>query len=309
MRFGRIEGVDAPVSRVVMGTMALSSERRDQAFELFDRYLELGGNAMDTAWVYQRGLSEAVVGDWLTRRGIRDGIVLIGKGAATVDCTPELISSQLSESLDRLQVDSLDIYLMHRDNVDIPAAEFVDALNQHLRAGRMRAFGGSNWQPERIAEANAYAEAHGLVGFTVSSPNFSLAVWNEPPWDDCYSASDPATRRWYQDRDIALLAWSSQAGGFFTGRFDARDLSDPATAEAARVWFNEANFRRLERTREMAAKKGVTSTEIALAYVLCQPANIFALIGPRNLDELTSSAAAAAVDLSTEELAYLNLEA
>ena len=309
MRFGRIEGVDAPVSRVVMGTMALSSERPDQAFELFDRYLELGGNAMDTAWVYQRGLSEAVVGDWLTRRGIRDGIVLIGKGAATVDCTPELISSQLSESLDRLQVDSLDIYLMHRDNVDIPAAEFVDALNQHLRARRMRAFGGSNWQPERIAEANAYAEAHGLVGFTVSSPNFSLAVWNEPPWDDCYSASDPATRRWYQDRDIALLAWSSQAGGFFTGRFDARDLSDPATAEAARVWFNEANFRRLERTREMAAKKGVTSTEIALAYVLCQPANIFALIGPRNLDELTSSAAAAAVDLSTEELAYLNLEA
>jgi aryl-alcohol dehydrogenase-like predicted oxidoreductase len=309
MRFGRIEGVEAPVSRVVLGTMALSTERRDQAFELFDRYVELDGNSIDTAWVYQRGLSEAVVGGWLTQRGARDGIVLIGKGAATVDCTPELISSQLSESLDRLQTDSLDVYMMHRDNVDVPAAEFVDVLNEHLRAGRMRAFGGSNWQPERIAEANAYAEAHGLVGFTVSSPNFSLAVWNEPPWDDCCSASDPATRRWYQDRDIALLAWSSQASGFFTGRYDARDLSDPATAEAARVWFNEENFLRLERAREVAAKKGVTSTEIALAYVLCQPSNIFALIGPRNLDELTSSSAAAEVELSPEELAYLNLEA
>lgn len=308
MKFGTIDGVGAPVSRVVLGTVALSSDRRDQAFGLFDAYVELGGNAIDTAWIYQHGLSEKVVGDWLRERGARDSIVLMTKGAATVHCTPELISSELSESLDRLQTGSVDVYMLHRDNVNIPAGEFVEALNDHYRAGRMKAFGGSNWQPERIAEANDYAQAHSLVGFTVSSPNFSLAVWNEPPWEDCYSASDPVTRQWYQDRDIALLAWSSQASGFFTGRFDAGNLSDPATTEAARVWFNEGNFLRLERAREIGVQKGVSSTAIALAYVLCQPSNIFALIGPQTLEELSSSIAATSVDLSARDLAYLNLE-
>jgi aryl-alcohol dehydrogenase-like predicted oxidoreductase len=201
----------------------------------------------------------------------------------------------------------LDIYFMHRDNLNIPVGEFVECLNEHYRAGRIRTFGGSNWTTERLAEANAYAASHGLVGFAASSPNFSLAVWNEPMWSDCLSATDPASRQWYEKNDLALFAWSSQASGFFTGRFKPEDQAT-ADPEVVRTWFNEANFLRLSRAQELAAAKGVSATQIALAYVLCQPINIYALIGPWTIEEMRSSLLALEVKLTPAELRYLNLE-
>jgi aryl-alcohol dehydrogenase-like predicted oxidoreductase len=306
MKFGSVVGLDAPVSRVVLGTVAFSTERREQAYDVLDRYVELGGNTIDAAAVYNAGLSEQVVGDWMSSRNNRDQIVLIGKGAASRQCTPELVTADLLDSLSRLQISSIDVYMLHRDNPDLPASVFVDILNEHHRAGRIRTFGGSNWEPARIAEANVYAKSRGLVGFTASSPNFSLGVWKEEPWDDCCSASDPATRDWYRAEDIALFAWSSQAGGFFTSRNTGRaGDTDP---ELVRVWLTDDNFARLARSRELGLEKGASPAEIALSYVLCQPSNMFALIGPRSINELESSIAAVAVELNAGQLAYLNLE-
>jgi aryl-alcohol dehydrogenase-like predicted oxidoreductase len=306
MKFGTVVGLEAPVSRVVLGTVAFSTERREQAYDVLDRYVALGGNTIDTAAVYSAGLSEQVVGDWMSSRGVRERIVLIGKGAASRECTPELVTADLLESLSRLQTSSLDVYLMHRDNPDLPVSVFVDILNEHLRAGRVRTFGGSNWEPSRIAAANDYARAHGLVGFTASSPNFSLGVWKEEPWDNCCSASAPAIRDWYRDEGIALFAWSSQSGGFFTPRNTGRSVD--TDSELVRVWFTDDNFRRLDRARELGREKGVSAGEIALAFVLCQPSNIFALIGPRSSEELESSMAAEVIELTADELAYVNLE-
>src|SRR5438874_4289950 len=108
---------------------------------------------------------------------------------------------------------------MHRDDPEIPVGAFVECLNEHLRAGRIRAFGGSNWSPERLQQANDYAREHGLAGFAASSPNLCLAVWNEPQWEGCVSASDKASRAWYAQSQMPLFSWSSQARGFVTGRF------------------------------------------------------------------------------------------
>jgi aryl-alcohol dehydrogenase-like predicted oxidoreductase len=306
MIYGNMAGLDKPVSRVVLGSMVFDSNRLPFSFSLLDYFFEKGGNCIDTAWVYGGGTCERAVGEWLTRRNIREQIVLIGKGACTTACTPELITKELSESLGRLQTDYLDIYFMHRDNPHIPVGDFVECLNEHWRAGRIRAFGGSNWTPERLAEANAYAASNGLVGFAASSPNFSLAHWNEPPWSDCLAATDLPTRQWYERSELALFAWSSQASGFFSGRFNRHNSDfDP---NVTRVWFNEANFQRLERAQRLAEEKGVTTTQIALAYVLCQPINIYALIGPRTIEETRTSLMALDVTLSSEELRYLNLE-
>ncbi len=307
MIYGNVAGLEQPVSRVVLGSIMLDHNQLPYSFGMLDYFFEQGGNCIDTAYVYGGGTCERAVGEWLVQRNMRDKTVLIGKGGCTISVTPQLVTKELLESLDRLQTDHLDIYFMHRDNPLLPVGEFVECLNEHHRAGRIRAFGGSNWSPERLAEANAYAASHGLVGFAASSPNFSLAQWNEPMWNDCRTASDLSSRHWYETHDMALFAWSSQASGFFSGRFNAENR-ETADREVVRVWYNEANFRRLARAEEVAAHQGVTATQIALAYVLAQPLNIFALIGTRTTEETRTSLMALDVKLTPEELRYLNLE-
>jgi predicted dehydrogenase/aryl-alcohol dehydrogenase-like predicted oxidoreductase len=302
MRYGKVQGIPQPVSRLVMGTMVLG--RADIAFAtaLLDHWVEMGGNCLDTAWVYN---TEGIVGQWLKLRDNRKDIVLITKGAHTPRCTPEWLTRELNESLERFQTDYTDLYFMHRDNPDIPVGEFVDVLNEHKAAGRIRAFGGSNWTIERIQAANDYAAAHKLTGFTASSPNFALAVWNEPMWAGCVAAVDPASRAWYHNNQMPLFAWSSQASGLFTGRFRPDDRDDPAIAPVVRTWFNDTNFKRLERARQLAQRRGVSTTQIALAYVLDQPLNIYALIGPQTPAEADTSAQALDLELAPEELEWL----
>jgi aryl-alcohol dehydrogenase-like predicted oxidoreductase len=308
MLYGTIPGVGKPVSRLVLGSMVLNSDRLPFSFALMDAYYALGGNAIDTAYVYGGGKSEPAVGKWITERGLREQVVLIAKGAATTAATPDLVTREMLVSLDRLGLDHADVYLMHRDNVDVPVGEFVDCLNAHREAGRIRAYGGSNWTTARLQAANDYARRRGTPGFAASSPNFSLARWNEPMWPDCLSASDPRSRAWYRKTQMPLLAWSSQASGFFTGRFAPADAEEKAASEVARVWFNEGNWERLRRAESLGKARGVAALQIALAYVLHQPLNVFALIGPQSEDELRSSVHALEVALTPDELAWLDLE-
>jgi aryl-alcohol dehydrogenase-like predicted oxidoreductase len=305
MSYGAIAGVDKPISRLVMGTAILKSDTLPLACALLDSFYEAGGNCLDTAHVYR---CEETVGQWIKLRGIREELVVIGKGARDEAGTPEGLTSQLYETLEKMQLEYLDIYLMHSDNPALPVGDFVECLNEHHQSGRIRAFGGSNWSTARLEEANAYARAHGLVGFTASSPNFALATWNEPMWHGCLTATDAPSRAWYTRTQIPLFAWSSQASGFFTGRFRPADSSIPGYADVVRTWFNDENFQRLERARELAADKGVTAAQIALAYVLHQPFPIFALIGPHTIDELQSVLPALQVTLTPEEVRWLNLE-
>jgi predicted dehydrogenase/aryl-alcohol dehydrogenase-like predicted oxidoreductase len=306
MQYGHVAGIDKPISRIVMGTMVYARDRLSFACAMLDHYFEEGGNCLDTAWVYG---TEATVGRWLRLRGLREETVLIGKGAHTPECTPEGLTRQLYQTLDRLRTDYLDLYMMHRDDPGVPVGEFVECLSEHQRAGRIRAFGGSNWTIERLEAANAYARSHGLTAFAASSPNLALAVWNEPMWAGCVAASDPASRSWYERTQMPLFAWSSQASGLFTGRFQPQDRDNPAHASVARTWFNEDNWRRLGRVGELAARRGATAVQIALAYVLCQPLNVFALIGPRSIEETRTSLQALGVSLTSDELHWLNLEA
>lgn len=305
MPTGKIPGVEQPVARIILGTMGHTLVPWPKTCAMLDRYFEAGGNALDTAFLYN---TEQLIGQWLKLRGLRRHIVLIAKGGHALRPTPQMASDQLCQSLERLQTNYVDLFLLHRDNPAVPVGEFVDMLNGHLRAGRIRAFGGSNWTIRRLVAANAYARRHKLRGFTASSPQFSLARWNEPMWENCVTAVDRASRRWYARTRMPLLAWSSQANGFFSGRYRSDDPAHVVPKEVARVWFNTGNFERLKRVRELAAQKRVTGIQIALAYVLHQPLNIFPIIGPDNLDELRDSLGAAAVTLSPEEQAWLNLE-
>ena len=303
MTYGTIPGIDIPVSRLVFGCD--NQQTISHAAAVYDDFVERGGNAFDTAWIYAGGLQERLLGRWMQQRGNRSEIVVTVKGAHTPFCTPEFLSQQFQESLDRLQTPYADIYLMHRDNLQVPVGEFVDVLNEHHRAGRIKAFGGSNWTLERLQEAEAYAAKKGLQKFTCVSNNFSLARMVDPVWPNCISAKYPAFRKWLTETGTVLLPWSSQARGFFTDRAHPDKKDD---AELLRCWYSDDNFQRRERAIELARRKGVEPINIALAYVLAQPFPTFALIGPRVISETVSSLRGLSVTLTPEELRWLDLE-
>lgn len=303
MKYGHVAGVEKPISRLVLGVD--NQTTWPHAAAMFDDFFESGGNCFDSAYIYGGGLCEKLLGQWVKNRGVREQIVLLDKGAHTPHCNPESITKQLSESLDRLQTDYVDIYMMHRDNPAIPVGEFISVLNEHKNAGRLRAFGGSNWSIERVQEANAWAAAHGMTGFAAISNNFSLARMIDPVWAGCISASDARSRAWLQETQMPIMPWSSQARGFFTGRAHPDDFSD---AELVRCWYSEDNFQRLARVNELAKKRDVLPINIALAYVLNQPFPTFPLIGPRQLSETRTSLPGLTVALTPQEVRWLNLE-
>ena len=177
-------------------------------------------------------------------------------------------------------------------------------LDAEVRRGRIKTFGGSNWTPARIDEANAYAERTGKHGFSVLSNHFGLAEAYDVPWDGCEHVTDAASKQWLTERQIPLFPWSSQARGFFTGRARPDDRSD---AELVRCYYSDDNFERLRRAEELGDTLGVAATAIALAYVLHQPFPTFPLIGPRSIAETASSMAGLGVELSPEQVAWLDL--
>ena len=303
MSYGEIEGVGKPVARLIQGaTLAGGRHQLPHASILFDEYFRNGGNCFDTAYIY--GNSDTILGRWIANRGVRNQVVVLAKGAHTPHCYPEAITQQLGETLERMQTDYIDLYIMHRDNPEVPVGEFIDVLNEHRNAGRIRAFGGSNWSVERVQAANDYAKSKGLHGFSAVSNNFSLARMVNPPWDGCVASSDAASREWFKRTQMPLLSWSSLGRGFFV-RGNPDDLSDQGLIYC---WYAEDNFERLGRAKELAKKKGVEAVQIALAYVLHQPFPSFALVGPEKLHELMVSLDALDIELTPDEVKWLNLE-
>jgi aryl-alcohol dehydrogenase-like predicted oxidoreductase len=317
MQYGHVPGVDKPISRLVQGTAPISSARLQESFALLDAVFELGGNALDTAHHYGNGDSERTVGRWVGERGVREEVVIIGKGAHHNEVrkrvTPFDITADLHDSLARFGFEYIDLYLLHRDDPSVPVGPLVEVLNEHVSAGKIRAFGASNWTHERLQEANDYAREKGLLPMVASSPNFSLADQVKEPWPDCVSISGPrghAAREWYAARRMPLFTWSSLAGGFFSGRFRRDNLGlfeDELDRICVEAYCYEENFERLDRTRLLAGERGLTIPQVALAYVMSQRLNIFALVGCRSGEEFRANVEASEVRLTPEEIAWLEL--
>ncbi len=309
-----VKYLDKPVSRLVMGCD--NQPNISHASIMWDDFFEAGGNCFDTAFIYGQGAMEAYLGHWHTQRNVREDMVIVGKGAHTPHNFPEFISKQLDVTLERLQTDYVDVYFLHRDNLDVPVDEFADALNAEVGRGRVKAFGGSNWGLPRVAALNQYAANNGLQGFSAISNNFSLAQMVEPIWPGIEVATQGEFVDYLTATQTALMPWSAQARGFFTAWADeviaatARENTvittmQPTMEELRRVWFCDQNLARRERARTLAKEHGVEMINIALAYVLNQPFPTFALIGPRVLSETASCIRSLTVALSPDDIAYL----
>jgi aryl-alcohol dehydrogenase-like predicted oxidoreductase len=284
----------------VLGTARFSKAPLDTSTALFDAWVEAGGNVIDTGRQY--GNAETIVGRWLRGRGRRDDVVVLTKGGhydldtGRQRITPADITADLEESLRQLGVDTIDLYLLHRDDPSQPVGPILETLNEHRRAGKLRAFGGSNWTHARLDEARAHAEANGLETFACSSPQLSLAVPSEPPWPGCISIHEPDALAWYARTQLPVFSWSSQAAGFFAG----------VDSDLTRVYRTADNAERLRRARELAERKGCSPTQLALAWTAHQPFPTYAIVGPADADEIGESIVALDVELPPDEADWLD---
>ena len=228
MEYGEVPGVGKKVSRLVQGAINVNPDTKDETFPLLDAVLEMGCTTFDTARIYCGGTNEKAVGEWVNSRGIREDVVIIGKGAHHSErrrVTPADITADIEKGLAEFEFDYIDLYILHRDDPNVPVGPIVECLHEHKEAGRINAYGGSNWTHERVAAANEYAAEHGLTPFVVSSPNFSLADQLNEPWDNCVSIAGPknrAARQWYAEHDVDLRLGD-------LGRLRRRDPSRPGS--------------------------------------------------------------------------------
>lgn len=321
MLYGTITGVDKPVSRLVLGTMIINRGDRERSFALLDAAVAAGITTLDCAHVYAGGDSERCIGEWMQERGNRERIVIVTKGchhnADRQRVTPWDIAADLHDSLARLKTLYADVWLLHRDDTSAPVGPIVEALDGLRRQGKVRAYGGSNWTHRRIAEANAYAGAHGLQPFTASSPNFSLAEQVRDPWGPgCVSIGGPANaeaRAWYASAGVPVLAYSSLARGLLSGRLSRGNWGDAAKildGAAHTAYAHEVNLQRLDRLHELAGKRDCTVPQLALAWVLQQaPLSVHALVGAADAGEIAACVQALDIRLKPAELAWLDLRA
>jgi aryl-alcohol dehydrogenase-like predicted oxidoreductase len=309
MEYISVQGTQKPVSRLIMGSMDFKLSNPETVSEMIDAFISIGGTTIDTAYIYARGESEQAIGRYMNESGNRDQLVILTKGAHHnkdgSQMKKEAIAKELTISLERLQTDHVELYALHRDDPEVPVGFILEWLNEHIESGRIGSIGVSNWTWQRLHEANEHASKHGLKGFTFSSPNLSLAKPKEPFWPGCVSA-DAATCAWHEKYQIPLLSWSSQARGFFTGRFHPEVEENK---DMVRVYYSDDNWERYRRASQLADQRQVSTIQIALAYVLNQPFPTCALIGARNVEELLSCDQGARIRLTRQELQWLDLTA
>lgn len=225
MKYLKVNGLDKQISELVMGTAWFSPDCVKEIDEMLDLYVNVGGNTLDTGRFYGIARSEKLLANWLKKNGKRDQLVIIDKACHPIITSdgvqhpdywrvkPDLITEDLNYSLFNMGLDYFDIYLMHRDDENIPVEEIMDRLEKHRKEGKIKVYGVSNWSLDRVKEANEYCKKKGYNHFSINNPSYSLATVGKPRWYKCVYADD-AYAKWHENTNITLISYASQAAGF-----------------------------------------------------------------------------------------------
>jgi aryl-alcohol dehydrogenase (NADP+) len=305
----------AVVSTLALGTMTFGTETDEVgAHAQLDRYLEVGGNLIDTADVYSRGESEHIIGRWLAARaGARDQIVLATKARFATGGQPNDIGlsrrhlgAALDASLRRLGVDTIDLYQLHSFDPLTPLDETLRFLDDAVQAGKIHYVGLSNFTGWQLQRAVDLAEFRGWSRPVTLQPQYNLLV-REIEWEIIPAA---------QASGLGLLPWSPLGGGWLTGKYSREEAPTGAT----RLGENpergvEAYARRspVERTwdvidtvREIAEKRGASMAQVALAWVADRPTVTSVILGARTLEQLDDNLGASDLHLASDETQRLD---
>ena len=314
----KIPKTDLTPSLLCLGGVPLGSvldERR--SFALLDAFVAQGGTFLDTARVYadwlpgERSTSEKTIGRWLKQRRQRDRLVIATKGAhpeLTAMHRPRLdrasIVADLDQSLRNLQTDVIDLYWLHRDDPLTPVAVLLDTLQDQLRAGKIRAYGCSNWRAERIAAAQACAQSQGWPGFVADQMLWSLAaVAQETLPDPTMVAMQGALFDLHAASGLPALPYAAQANGYFQRA--AEGTLDGMNAASRLLYDTPENRRRSQAVQALAAETGRSISAIVLGYLLGQPFPVLPIVGCRTVTQVEDSCSAADAPLRAAEIARI----
>jgi aryl-alcohol dehydrogenase-like predicted oxidoreductase len=284
------------VSKIIIGTDKLTDLYCDkEIFHLLDVFIAAGGNCVDTARVYCGGSCEEAVGRWLEQNGSRSKVVISTKG-----CHPppedmphsrlskKEMESDLDASLKALKTDYIDIYWLHRDDINIPAEQIIEDINTFAKSGKIRLIGCSNWNVDRIEKANVYAKKNGLQGFSASQILWSLAYTTENIYDDYGIAiMNNSSYSWYLNNQMPIFAYGSQAQGFFSKM--SKSGADSLSALTRKRYGSMNNLIRLKKVQELALSYGVSLSAAVLSYITCNRLPAAAIIGCKTTDQLEES--------------------
>lgn len=316
MKYLKMENVPVEISEIIYGTATKPMLAGEDCSEMLDFVVSQGVTTLDTARSY--GHSEEVIGRWMDARGNRDRICIISKGCneeqTGLRFTPESLREELGQSLEALKTSYIDLYALHRDVPTVDVGVFVETLNEFVSEGKIRAFGASNWSHVRIRDANRYAARRGMIGFTFGEPAYSLAVMVGDPFGGSVhlSGRDRAeARKWFLQAHIPIFAYSSLARGFFSGAINSNmpfdEVRQILPPETCTEYLSQDNMERLRMAEKIAADRGATVTQIALAWVLSQPVVGGAIIGPTTQQHFLQDLQATNMPLDNHELTELNL--
>lgn len=300
------------VSQLCLGAMTFGNESDEvTSFAIMNRFYEQGGNFIDTANVYSRGVSEEIVGKWLKSRR-REVVVATKFRFPMSDTLPNEVGASryhimnaVEDSLRRLQIEAIDLYQIHCWDTHTPVDETLRALDDLVRQGKVRYLGASNYAGWHLAKALGVSERMGWARFECVQPEYNLIA----------RGIEYEVLPVCQAENISIIAWSPLAGGFLTGKY-TREADLPAGARLSRntasimenTWERRAqdrNWEILDAVKGIAATHHVSPAQVALAWVIAQPGITAPIVGARNMQQFDDNLAALSLQLSPEELDHL----
>ncbi len=306
-----LPGTGLRVSAFCYGTAGWREKNEADVARLYEQFRQAGGNFFDSAHIYSfwdnaLGEPERLLGQ-LVRRDRRDDVIVATKGGhyglkgydrPEMYCSPEAIGSDIRDSLDRLQLDRIDLYFLHRDDTRVPVTEIVDCLAGEVATGRIRYFAGSNWSRKRLAAANAYAKRVGKPGFVASQPMWNVAHFIPPDsWDHTHQVlnDDEAEIAWYAANQFPVIPFAPTVNGGF---------ADPS--KLAEKFDNPITRRRLAAAQRIASEIGATPTQVALAWLRQHPFPVIPILGSLNAEHLAEAIQSVEVVLRPDHIARLS---
>ncbi|WP_344469962.1 aldo/keto reductase [Nakamurella flavida] len=316
MEYRRLGSAGCAVSAFTLGTMTFGNETDEAGSrEQLDAFVAAGGTFIDTADVYNAGVSESIIGRWLADRGpaVRDQIVLttkarfpMGDGPNDLGLSRRHLQTAVRASLTRLGVDTLDLYQVHAYDPLTPLEETLRALDDMVRSGTVRYIGLSNFTGWQIQKAVAVARELGLNLPVTLQPQYNLLV-REIEWEIVPSALDAG---------IGLLPWSPLGGGWLTGKYTqgerptgATRLGEDPTRGVENYDVRSGQQRTwdvLDAVRSVASARGVGMAQVALAWLVDRPGVTSVILGARTLTQLQDNLSAAGLHLDATETALLD---
>lgn len=282
------------------------------SFRVLDAFVDAGLNLIDTADAYSTwapgnkgGESETIIGRWLKRSGKRDRVVVATKVGWEMpgrpqrkDLSPAWIREEVENSLRRLQVEVIDLYQSHHDDLETPQEETLAAHAELIKAGKVRAIGASNFSAERLASALKISAERGLPRYETMQPHYNLyerSHYEGPLEDLC--------RR----EDIGVITYFSLASGFLSGKYRSEaDLSKSARGGGMKDRLNPRGLRILDALDRVAETHGVRPATVALAWLIARPGITAPIASATSPEQLEDQIAATRLTLAADEVRLLD---